>query len=130
MVGQNPTAVSQVLVPYLHCVPGPAEERGLGGEESDVFTLIVQAAVPTTHAVTAGHGGGHHRTDGHGSVQRWPPAPGEQPRGRVTASGSVGLLQRAKVTLMLSRRSEFNSFSLISTHPDKVSARLPLHPRS
>lgn len=56
-------------------MPGLAEERGLGCEESEVFVLIIQAAVPTAHAVTAGHGGGQHCIDSHGEVRRWPLAP-------------------------------------------------------
>lgn len=58
-------------------MPGLAEERGLGCEESEVFALVIQAAVPAAHAVTAGHGGGEHCIDSHGEVQRRPPAPAQ-----------------------------------------------------
>lgn len=53
---------------YLWRMLGLAEERGFGSEESEVLAFFVQAAVPAAHAVTAGHGGGQHRTDGHGEV--------------------------------------------------------------
>lgn len=57
-----------------------AEERGLGREESEVFALVVQAAVPAAHAVAAGHGGGQYRIDGHGEVRRRPHATGAKTR--------------------------------------------------
>lgn len=87
-------SVDQIL--YLSCLPGFAEEWGLGCEESEVFALIVQAAVPTAHAVTAGHGGGHHCVDSHGEVQRWPPAPAQHRSGTLTAWGSAGWFFLAK----------------------------------
>lgn len=55
---------------YLSFTPGFAEERGLGCEEGEVFALVLQAAVPAAHAVTVGHGGGHHCVDSHGEVLR------------------------------------------------------------
>lgn len=73
------------MILYLSCMPGPAEERGLGCEESEVFALIIQAAVPAAHAVTAGHGGGQHRIDSHGEVQGRPPAPAQHQSGTLTA---------------------------------------------
>lgn len=57
---------------------GFAEERGLGCEETEVFVLIVQAAVPAAYAITAGHGGSQHCVDSHGEVQERPPAPAQQ----------------------------------------------------
>lgn len=39
---------------YLFCLWLP-EEGGLGGEEGEVIALLVQAAVPTAHAIAAGH---------------------------------------------------------------------------
>ena len=70
----------QNLVPflYLRCMLGLAEERGLGCEESEVFALIVQAAVPAAHTVTASHGGGQHCVDSHGEVRGCPLAPTQQ----------------------------------------------------
>lgn len=70
-------------------MPGLAEERGLGCEESVVFALVIQAAVPTAHAVTAGHGGGQHRVDSHGEVRREPLAPAQN---RGSTSGSAVFL--------------------------------------
>lgn len=66
---------SVALILYLGCVLGlAAEERGLGREEGEVFALVIQAAVPAAHAVTAGHGGGQHCVDSHGEVQRRSPS--------------------------------------------------------
>lgn len=72
---KNPTGDSSCLAPrlpakvlYLNGMPGFAEERRLGREESEVFVLIVQAAVAAAHAVTAGHGRGRLRVDSHGEV--------------------------------------------------------------
>lgn len=76
---------SLVLVLYLSCLLGLAEERGLGCEESEVLALIIQAAVPTAHAVTAGHGGGQHCLDGHGEVRGQPPAPEQHQSSTLTA---------------------------------------------
>lgn len=70
---------------------GLAEERGLGCEESVVFALVIQAAVPTAHAVTAGHGGGQHCVDSHGEVRREPLAPAQN-RGSTLTSGSAVFL--------------------------------------
>lgn len=56
---------------YLSRLPWLAEERGLGSEEGEVFTLVVQAAVPAAHAVAAGHGRAHHCVDSHGEVLSW-----------------------------------------------------------
>lgn len=44
---------------------GSVEERSLGGEETKILALVIQAAVPAAHAVATGHGGGRHRVDGH-----------------------------------------------------------------
>lgn len=65
---------------------GLAEERGLGGEESEVLAFVVQAAVPAAHAVTAGHGGSQHCADGHGEVFQDTGAAGSLKR----ASGRLG----------------------------------------
>lgn len=64
---------------------GLAEERGLGGEEGEVFALVIQAAVAAAHAVAAGHGGGEHRVDSHGELLRRPAALVRDRRGTVTA---------------------------------------------
>lgn len=66
----NPNPVCVCRVRYLRRVPGLAEERGLGGEKSEVVALVVQAAVAAAHAVAAGHGRRDHRVDGHGEVVR------------------------------------------------------------
>lgn len=77
-----------VLIQYLSCLPGLAEERGLGCEEGEVFALVVQAAVSAAHAVTAGHGGGDHCVDSHGEVQRQRPAPAQERGGGGGGGGA------------------------------------------
>lgn len=39
---------------YFLCL-WPPEEGGLGGEEGEVIALLIQAAVPTAHAIAASH---------------------------------------------------------------------------
>ena len=89
---------------YLGCTLWLAEERGLGCEESEVFVVFVQAAVPAAHAVTAGHGGGRHCVDSHGAVQSWPPALVRRPSDTLMAWGSAGL-SREGAGLMLTLRT-------------------------
>lgn len=64
---------------------GLAEERGLGGEEGEVFAIVIQAAVAAAHTVAAGHGGGEHRVDSHEELLKCPAAPVRDQRGTVTA---------------------------------------------
>lgn len=77
--------VSVTLILYLSCMLGLAEERCLGCEESEVFALFIQAAIPAAHAVTACHGGGQHCIDSHEEVQRRPPAPAQHQSSTLTA---------------------------------------------
>lgn len=98
---------------------GFAEERGLGGEESEVLALVIQAAVPAAHAVAAGHGGGHHCTDSHGEVYK----------GDFGATAACRQLERCWVASKRSDaqpQSESTRFNLSSTHPEEVSAPPPM----
>lgn len=106
-------------------MPRLAEERGLGCEESEVLALVIQAAVPTAHAVTAGHGGGQHCVDGHGEVQGQPLAPEKHPSSTLAARGSDGLSRSDTWP-----QSESTRVQLLFTHPEIVCTPVLMHPEA